>query len=146
MDRKIKVMYGFIIFIILLIVGLLLLVYSNKKNINNDSTDDKDNDVTWVYMKHEIRDENGNYVDSSFNFDAFYLVFHEDTVDVCYNDCYTTKYYMDGEYITIDYFESSGSVFSGTYRITSSDDIMMLYDGEDGGYSILYYFGKPIDE
>lgn len=147
MDRKIKVMYVFIIVIILLIVGFLWFVYSNKRNMNDDSNKNNDNnDVTWVYMRHEIRDENGNQVDSSFNFDAFYLVFHKDTVDVCYNECYTTGYYVDGEYMTIDYFESSSSVFSGTYKVSYGDDTMMLYDGEDGSPSILYYFGKPIED
>lgn len=148
MDKRIKILRILVILIVISIALLLVFVYINKNN--KDSNEDKNyNDFSeyeyikkWYYVTSEYYDENGKLMDKPFELEDFYLYFHTDTVDVCYDECYTTSYIKHDNILTIGSFD----YFSGTFEVSYEYNTMVLKSVYDGKVRIVYYFGKPINE
>lgn len=141
-----------IFLIILLLIGILLLtsgiilvftsINNNKNKNENNEYSESDTIKRWYYVDFEFYDENDNMIEKPFNMKDFYLDFHTDTVDVCYDndECHTTTYTEDNSILTIDDFD----YFSGKFEVSYKDNMILLKTINAGGY-IIYYFGKPIN-
>lgn len=144
MNKKVRILYILIVIIVLAIISLLIFTYMNMSDdvYKNDDIRNEDSEI-WSYLKLEFYDKDDKLMDSPFNLEPFYLKFYDTKVDVCYNDgCHSTTYNKSGDTLIID--STNFDYFSGIFSVSYKDDMMLLYDGNDGGNSILYYFSKPV--
>lgn len=147
MKKKTRMTYIFIVILTLLIIGVLIIVYTNKNNTKINNNNKSNNDInnnddvieTWSYIKHEFYNKEGNLLDNPYTLTPFILVFHNKYVEVCYEECYATKYTKENNILTIDNFE----YFSGTYEVSYQDDFMILKNDNENTIRIVYYFQKP---
>lgn len=147
-NKRINILRIFVVLIIISIILLLTFVYLNRDKVNDNDDGKKNNDFSeydsikrWYYVDVEFYDENGNMIEKPFDMENFYLDFHTDTVDVCYDECYTTPYFRHDNILTIGSFD----YFSGTFEVSYETNMMLLKTVGEGTY-IIYYFGKPIDD
>lgn len=144
MKKKTGMLYIFIVILALLIISVVLVVTINKSNnnIDNKSNNEENNTVieSWTYIKHEFHNGNGSIEESPFTLTPFTIMFREKTVDICYEECYTTNYTKKNNILTIDDFD----YFSGVFEVSYEGDQMLLKEQyTDTDAYIMYYFQKP---
>lgn len=136
MNKKIKVLYLCIFIILLVMIGLLIFVFVKKQGTK---LDDK-NYETWSYTNYETYDNNGNMIEISYDMAPFTLTFRDDKVDVCYDKCYTNNYTKKDDILTIN----NSDYFSGAFKISYENDMMLLKEDSGEFGSTVYYFEKPL--
>ncbi len=147
MNRRINILRLLLVLIIIAIIFVLVFVYLNRDKASDDDSDNnnKFNEYElikkWYFVDSKFYDENGKMIEKPFDLEDFYLEFHDDKVDVCYQEgCYTTPFLRHDNILTIGSFD----YFSGTFEVSYEPNMMLLKTVEDGAY-IIYYFGKPVD-
>lgn len=135
-DKKIKILYLCIVVILLVIIGFLTFVFIKKQDTkaNNKNYD------TWSYTKYETYDNNGNKIDIPYDMAPFTLTFRGDKVDVCYEKCYTNNYTKNDDILTIN----NSDYFSGVFKVSYEDNMMLLKEDSGEFGSTIYYFEKPL--
>lgn len=166
MNKKIIIFRILIIIIVLAIVGIFSILILNKNSSDNrvinginsiikkdevKSNEPNDNIfynydkkkdkiiLHLTYNKSELYDVNGNKGDYKNSFDYLILSFHENDVDVCFDECVKVNYILNDNKIVIN----EGTDFSGKYELDDKEETAILKKNNDDGSTLYYYFDKP---